>query len=239
MSLKRYIPDTITSLNLLCGTLGVIAASKGHFDNAFILMLAAAVCDFLDGFSARLLDAYSDMGKELDSLADIVSFGVLPAVMLYNLMRTCTFSESIWCHVPLVIAVFSGLRLAKFNIDERQHHTFLGLATPACAMLCGSLCYFVAHDQDNFLAAWCAAQVFIPVLCVVLSALLVCGIPMFSMKISKDDDSVTKHKRIAFMVNVALIILIVLFLGLNWSLTVLLSFTVYILMNVVFAVFKL
>lgn len=239
MSLKKHIPNTITSMNLLCGTLGVIAAFKGRFDAAFILMLAAAVFDFCDGLAARALGAYSEMGKELDSLADMVSFGVLPAAMLYNLMKVCTFSDSIWCLVPVVITVFSGLRLAKFNVDERQHMSFIGLATPACAMICGSLCYFVAHDQNNFLAAWCAADVFIPVLSVVLAALLVCEIPMFSMKFSKDGDKITANKRIAFLVNVAIIVLIVAVLGLNWSLVVLLSFIVYILMNIVFAIFKL
>ena len=167
MSLKQYIPNTITSMNLLCGVLGVIAALEARFDWAFYLMLFGAVCDFCDGLTARLLKAYSPLGKELDSLADLVTFGVLPSLMLHEMMRVCTFGNSIWCYVPLLIAVFSGLRLAKFNIDERQHSSFLGLPTPACAMICGSLCYFIAHDMQTFLATWASGFVFIPLLSVI------------------------------------------------------------------------
>ena len=140
--------------------------------------------------------------------------------------------------MPLLIAVCSAWRLAKFNLDERQSHSFLGLPTPACAMVCGSLCYFIAHDMQTFLATWASGYVFIPVLSVVLSALLVSEVPMFSMKFSREDDSLVVRKRIAFAVNVLLCIAIVWSLGLNWSLAVLLGFLVYILMNLGFALFK-
>ena len=109
MSWKQHIPNAITSMNLLCGVLGVIAALEGRFDWAFYLMLAGAVFDFCDGLAARALKVVSSTGKELDSLSDVVTFGVLPSVMLYELMRVCTFSNSIWCYVPLLIAVFSLL----------------------------------------------------------------------------------------------------------------------------------
>lgn len=237
--IKKYIPDFITSLNLLCGVIGVVLAFKGRFDYAFYAMLAGAVFDFCDGFAARALNAYSDLGKELDSLADVVTFGVLPSVMFVNLMESCSFSETIWCWVPVCIAVFSGIRLAKFNVDERQHSSFLGLPTPACAMICGSLCYFVAFEPDGFLCSLVAGQVFIPVLSVVLSALLVCELPMFSMKFSKDDSRILKRKRLAFAVNCILCVAIVLIIGLNWSLAVLLAFAVYILMNAAFALLKI
>ncbi len=238
MSLKQHIPNAVTSMNLLCGVLGVMAALEARFDWAFYLMLAGAVFDFFDGLTARALKAYSPMGKELDSLADMVTFGVLPSVMLYELMRVCTFSNSFWCYVPLVIAVFSGLRLAKFNIDDRQHTSFLGLPTPACAMVCGSLCYFVAHDMQTFLATWASGFVFIPLLSVVLAALLVCELPMFSMKFSREDGPLVKRKRIIFGINALLVVAIVVSLRLNWSLAVLLIFLVYILMNLAFALFK-
>jgi CDP-diacylglycerol--serine O-phosphatidyltransferase len=238
MSLKQHIPNAVTSMNLLCGVLGVMAALEARFDWAFYLMLAGAVFDFFDGLTARALKAYSPMGKELDSLADMVTFGVLPSVMLYELMRVCTFSNSFWCYVPLVIAVFSGLRLAKFNIDDRQHTSFLGLPTPACAMVCGSLCYFVAHDMQTFLATWASGFVFIPLLSVVLAALLVSEVPMFSMKFSREDGPLVKRKRIIFGINALLVVAIVVSLRLNWSLAVLLIFLVYILMNLAFALFK-
>jgi len=235
MQIVKHIPNTITCLNLLCGAVGVVLACKGRIDIAFPLMLAAAVCDFLDGFAARLLGAYSDTGKELDSLADDISFGLLPAVMLCVIMRTYNFADSIWCYVPLIISVFSALRLAKFNIDERQHESFLGLPTPACAMICGSLAYFTAMCPDSFLSVWCAGKVFIPVLSVVLSYLLVCEVPFFSIKIGKGQKT-ENRKRIYFGINLAIVIAIVAILGLNWSMAVLFGFTVYILMNLAFAI---
>ncbi len=238
MSWKQHIPNAITSMNLLCGVLGVIAVLAGHFDWAFYLMLAGAVFDFCDGLAARALKTVSPTGKELDSLSDVVTFGVLPSVMLYELMRVCTFSNSIWCYVPLLIAVFSALRLAKFNLDERQHSCFLGLPTPASAMICGSLCYFIAHDMQTFLATWASGFVFIPLLAIVLCVLLVSEVPMFSMKFSAQDDRLTKRKRIIFAVNILLVVAIVASLRLNWSLIILLTFLVYILMNLGLALFR-
>lgn len=237
MSLKKHIPNAITSMNLLCGVFGVMAAWSGHFDQAFFLMLAGAVFDFCDGLAARALKTASPVGKELDSLSDMVTFGVLPAVMLCRLMQVCTFSHGFWCFVPVLIAVCSAWRLARFNVDDRQHFSFLGLPTPACAMICGSLSYFVAQDMQTFLATWASGFVFIPVLSVVLSVLLVSRVPMFSMKFGPEDTALTKRKRIIFAVNVLLVVAIVLSLGLNWSLVILLSFVVYILMNLAFALF--
>lgn len=236
--MKRHIPNFITSMNILCGVVGVIFAFKGRFDVAFPLMIAAAAFDFCDGLAARMLGAYSDFGKELDSLCDVVSFGVLPAVMLYRLMQICSFGENWCCFVPVVITVAAALRLAKFNIDDLQHSSFLGLPVPVQAMVSGSLCYFVAYEPSNFLSTWSAGNLFIPLLSVVLSALMVSRIPMFSMKFGKGTESggSDKGKRLAFAVNVLIIIAIVASFGLNWSLVVLFSFVVYVLMNVVFAI---
>ena len=183
MKIVKHIPNTITSLNLLCGVLGVICSLEGRIDYAFYLMLAAAVFDFCDGFSARLLKAYSDIGKELDSLSDMVSFGVLPSVMLYCLMGD--LNPDCWLRlVPLLIAVFSGLRLAKFNVDERQTENFIGLATPSCAILCGSIAYYVTRCPESTIAAWAGVKWSIPVMSVILSGLLVSEFPMFSLKYS-------------------------------------------------------
>ena len=147
MSIKKHIPNTITSMNLLSGVLGVIFTLEGRIDIAFLLMLAAAVFDFFDGFAARLLHSYSDIGKELDSLADMVSFGVLPSIMLY---KTMDIAGAGWTkYIVLILAVFSGLRLAKFNIDERQTSSFLGLATPSSAIICGSLAYFIQATDKS------------------------------------------------------------------------------------------
>ncbi len=223
-------------MNLLCGVLGVIFTFSGRFDLAFYAMLTAAVCDFCDGLSARLLKAYSDMGKELDSLADMVSFGVLPSLMMYRLMNQL-YGDSYLVYIPLLIAVFSGLRLAKFNIDERQSENFIGLATPACAMICGSFCYYVSKDPSSILHSWAATAWFIPVCSAVLSLLLVSEIPMFSMKFKKGL-KLTEPVNLQRLIFFAIIILAAVttaVLDLNWSLIVLLSFTAYILMNIAIA----
>ena len=242
MSIVKYIPNMITSMNLLCGVLGVISTFNGRMDLAFCLMLGAAVCDFFDGFSARMLKAYSDIGKELDSLSDMVSFGVLPAVMMFCLMKgqggSCT-SESCpacWlCYIPLIIAVFSALRLAKFNVDERQTESFIGLATPSCAMLCGSLAYYVTKCPESTLAAWAATKWSIPVLSVIMSALLVCEIPMFSMKFKKGADGKVKigTERLVFAACALVEIIMTVILKQNWSFAIILIFLTYIIMNLV------
>ncbi|MBQ2525644.1 MAG: CDP-diacylglycerol--serine O-phosphatidyltransferase [Bacteroidales bacterium] len=233
MSIKKFIPNTITSMNLLSGIFGVIVTFSGRLDLAFLLMLAASVFDFCDGLAARALHSYSDIGKELDSLSDLVSFGVLPALMLYKLMA---FQQSGWViYLPLVLAVFSALRLAKFNVDERQHHSFIGLPTPASAIICGSLCCYIYCEQFTVMAEWAAGPFFIPAVAVILSALMISEIPMFSMKANKDEKNpVLSFKRIAFFSIVAIIAIVVLVAKLHWSMIPLMSFATYVLMNVLF-----
>ena len=234
MKIVKHIPNTITSLNLLCGVLGVICSLEGRIDYAFYLMLAAAVFDFCDGFSARLLKAYSDIGKELDSLSDMVSFGVLPSVMLYCLMGD--LNPDCWLRlVPLLIAVFSGLRLAKFNVDERQTENFIGLATPSCAILCGSIAYYVTRCPESTIAAWAGVKWSIPVMSVILSGLLVSEFPMFSLKFKKGADGKVKigTHRIIFAVCALIEIILTIILKQNWSFAVILIFLTYILMNLV------
>ena len=233
MDIVKHIPNTITYMNLLCVVLGVICTLKGQFDIAFYLMLTAAVCDFCDGLSARLLNAYSPLGKELDSLADMVSFGILPSLMFYKLMVNLQ-GESILCYIPLLIAVFSALRLAKFNIDDRQSDNFIGLATPACAMICGSFSYYVNNDTSSVLCRWAETDYFLPAASVALSLLLISEIPMFSMKFKKNIKAGTPiHKqRVGFAGVVFVVIILTILLGLNWSFIVLLTFVSYIIMNI-------
>ena len=236
MNLKKYIPNTITSMNLLCGAVGVIFTLRGNLEFAFPLMIAAAVFDFADGLAARALGAYSDIGKELDSLCDAVSFGLLPALMFHQTMISLN-GESFWCWIPLLIAVFSALRLAKFNVDSRQHDSFIGLPTPACAMICGSLAYSIAADPDSSVASMCANNWLLPVLSLILSALLVCELPMFAFKFGKGKraDRRTCIQRICFLVCSAVMVALVALLGLNWSLAVALIFLFYIAISVVSA----
>ena len=170
-------------MNLLCGAVGVICAFEGRLETAFYLMIAAAVFDFCDGLAARVLGAYSETGKELDSLSDMVSFGLLPSIMLHRLMGAAG-NDSAWSYIPLVIAVFSALRLARFNTDDSEKDNFIGLATPACAMFCGALVHYICKTPDSFMAPWIGTRLFIPILSIVLSALMVSRIPMFSLKLT-------------------------------------------------------
>lgn len=232
MQIVKHIPNTITCLNLLCGVGGVILSLEGQVETAFLLMLAAAGFDFCDGLAARLLGAYSEIGKELDSLADMVSFGVLPSVLLYKTMCEFTGTCTLVCLIPLILAAFSGLRLAKFNIDERQHESFIGLATPAAAMICGSLAY--AANYEEWLGSIVSVVWVIPALAIILSLLLVSEIPMFAMKMGtgKQVDTKTKVSRILFLLAFIVSAVVVFSTGACWTLIVLTSFLAYIIINV-------
>ena len=233
MGITRHIPNTITSMNLLCGALGVIFTFQGALHIAFYLMLAAAVCDFLDGFAARMLKAYSDMGKELDSLADLISFGLLPSLMLHRRLVEGGVTGFL-SYVPLIIVVFSALRLAKFNVDNRQSENFLGLPTPACAMWCGSLVYAADHGVMS-MAGLLHGQYMIPIASAVLAFLLVSEIPMFSFKFKKGSEY--NRIRFYFIGIVAVFAIATLILKINWSYIILITFTSYILMNMISAIF--
>ena len=235
MRITKHIPNTITSMNLLCGALGVIFTFQGALHIAFYLMLAAAVCDFLDGLAARLLKAYSPMGKELDSLADLVSFGLLPSMMLHRRLVEGGMTGFV-AYIPLVICVFSALRLAKFNIDDRQSENFLGLPTPACAMWCGSLVFAADHGVMS-MANLLHDTYLIPVASVILALLLVSEIPMFSFKLKKE--SPYNRIRICFVAMVALFAVATFILKINWSYIVLVTFTAYIMLNILTALFSL
>ena len=238
MSLKKHIPNAITSLNLLCGVIGIICIFDfGRMEVPFIFMLAAVLFDFCDGLAARLLGAYSPIGKELDSLADVVSFGVLPALMM---AMVCEFNAEGWMGylswIPLLIAVFSALRLAKFNIDERQHESFLGLPTPASALICGSFCCLALYLPESW-DKW--IPVIVAGISILLCVLLVCELPMFSFKFGKGfkADVITKMKRIAIVSISAIIIVLVVAFKLPLPAIVLGILLAYILENALFWIF--
>ena len=234
MGIVKHIPNTITSMNLLCGAVGVIFSFQDRLDIAFYLMLGAAACDFMDGFAARLLHAYSPLGKELDSLADAISFGLLPSLMLHCLILEETGNTLISC-IPLLIAVFSALRLAKFNIDDEQTENFLGLPTPASAMIAGSFVHYVSCTPDSIMHAWAGSSVFVIVGTLVLTLLMTSRIPMFSMKFKKGTKAASpvQKMRIALVGIFCCCTGLIILLGLTWSMIVLLTFVFYILINVI------
>ena len=229
MALYKHIPNTVTSMNLLSGILGVIFTLEGHLEWALPMMILAAVFDFCDGLAARLLGAYSPIGADLDSLADVVSFGVLPALMLYKVLPT--EAPVILRYIPLFVAVMSAVRLAKFNVDERQTLDFIGLPTPSCAMVCGSLAYWL-HSQGGVPAG--TAVWLVDGIAVILGLLLVSEVPMFGMKIKKGHQ-LLDTKRIAFLILAVAGVLAVVLLKQTWSLAVLAVFSVYIIENLVVA----
>lgn len=232
MKITKHIPNAITSMNVLCGVLGVIAAFSRNYETAFYFMLAGAVCDFCDGMAARALKAYSPMGKELDSLADLITFGLLPSIMMYQTMQE--YHPGQWySYVPLIIVIFSALRLAKFNVDERQSENFIGLATPACAMLCGSFAVICKIDIMNIAGPVTQSTWIIPAASALLSILLVSEIPMFSMKFKKDVEASLKLRRTTFLILAAAALILTVILGRHIAYAIFIIFTIYIVMNLI------
>ena len=142
MSIKRHIPNAITSANLVCGCIGIVLCLRGSIEQSVYFIWLAMVFDFFDGFTARLLKVRSPIGKELDSLADMVTFGALPAMIMYQLISNVSSHEHL-PYIAFLIAVFSALRLAKFNIDETQSDSFVGVPTPANALFISSLIFIL------------------------------------------------------------------------------------------------
>ena len=235
MTLVKHIPNTITSMNLVCGILGVMCAVYSMPDYGLICMLAAAVFDFCDGLAARLLKAYSPIGKELDSLADMVSFGVLPALLVMNCMQEQGVPTWL-CYSALFIAVMSAVRLAKFNIDTRQTTDFIGVATPTCALLSAGLASYVAGNPDSFLAAWAGTVWFLPLYSLVMGLLLVSEIPMFGMKVAPGH-KLLDAKRIIFLVLAISAIALALIVWKDISLAILLVFAIYLVENLIVYIF--
>lgn len=173
--MKRHIPNIITAANLFSGCLAVVFAFEQKLDLALYFVLLAAIFDFFDGFVARLLNAYTEVGKQLDSLADVISFGFAPSVMLYIAAKPIW---SFWwlSFFPFLIVVFSAVRLAKFNVDTRQNVDFLGLPTPANAIFFISFSNLLAQNQYTL------SQLSVISLIFVFSMLMVIETPLFSLK---------------------------------------------------------
>jgi CDP-diacylglycerol--serine O-phosphatidyltransferase len=189
----KHIPNFITSLNLASGFISIIYALNGNSETASWLIIAAMIFDFLDGFSARLLKVYSPVGKELDSLADIVSFGVAPAILVYNLLIASVSPDIsvtdnarglIILLSPVIMPVCAGLRLAIFNTDETQITTFKGLPTPANALAVIGLVLAGNHSDSAFIAGLSGSTATLVLITLFLSVLMVTRIPMLSLKSS-------------------------------------------------------
>ncbi len=180
----RQIPNSITCCNLICGCMATGAAFHGQYQWAVLMIVAGAIFDFFDGMSARLLHVSSPIGKELDSLADVVTFGVAPSSILFYLFHEVQYPElltsfrSVIPYSAFLMAAFSALRLAKFNLDTRQSTRFIGLPTPANALFWGSL----VLGQHAFLVSPKFNAVFLFLFMFLFCWLLVAELPLLALK---------------------------------------------------------
>lgn len=209
--ITRHIPNTLTCLNLFSGCIACIMAFEAKYDLALVFIILGAVIDFFDGMAARLLNAHSVIGKDLDSLADDVSFGVAPSIILFSLFKEMHYPvgmESIapfFPYLAFLISVFSALRLAKFNNDTRQTTSFVGLPVPANALFWASL---VAGAHDFLITDSFSPFYLLGLICL-FSWLLVAEIPMFSLKFKSLS---WKNNKISFIFLIVCIPLLI-FLG--------------------------
>ncbi len=202
MSIKSNIPNFITLSNLLFGCFAIIYAIEGNVTTSLLFIVLAAVMDFFDGFFARILNAYSPLGKELDSLADLVSFGVAPSFLLYYQLIDMDFN---YPFIAFLICLASAYRLAKFNVDTRQSYNFIGLPTPGNALFIVSMVHFSLNSNITILSSSILLTI-IPI----LSFLLISEIPMFSLKIKEKNikDNISKLIIMGVLIIVSIIAII-------------------------------
>lgn len=187
--MKRQIPNLITLGNLLCGVIATGAAVEGNIIAAALLICLGIFLDFFDGLTARLLNVASPLGKELDSLADVVTSGVAPAFILFHLIQSgCPVDTPTWVSYLSVTAflmpLFAAYRLAKFNLDTRQGHSFLGLPVPSNALIWVGL----ALSFGDGCTGWgLATVVILAVASLIVDILMVSEVPMFSLKFNFKD----------------------------------------------------
>lgn len=190
------IPNTLTMGNLVCGCIAIIFAFDHNFIGAFWAIIAAAVFDFFDGFSARMLGAYSPLGGQLDSLSDMVSFGIAPAFVMFNFIITQHSTIPYAQYISLVIAICAAFRLAKFNIDPNQSDKFIGLPSPAAAL------FMVSFVQIPYLVEFKVIAI------IYISYMMVCKQEMFALKFK---DFSIKNNRIRYVFLLLSVILIAIF----------------------------
>ena len=177
--MKKHIPNLLTCGNLACGCIGIDLAYQGNLVWAAYMIGFAAIFDFLDGFVARLLKVSSPIGKELDSLADMVTFGVLPGMMMLQMLQNTSLEIPV-IYLAFLIPIFSALRLAKFNVDTRQSDSFLGVPTPANAIFIGSFPLVQKFaPQYSYLIE---NQLLLIIVTIVMSLLLVIEIRLIALK---------------------------------------------------------
>ena len=227
--MKKHIPNIITCCNLICGAFATYWAFRADYTMALAFIITGAVFDFFDGFAARLLNVSSPMGKELDSLADDITFGMAPAAIVFSLLKNVPVPDAAqgFCdYIPFVaflIAAFSGYRLAKFNLDERQSTGFIGLPTPANALFWASLSYSYQQTIETS-----SNSLYFLIGGVLISCwLLVAEVPMFALKFK----NFGLRDNLLRFIYILLCIVLLIFMG--WAAIVWLI-AAYIVLSVVF-----
>lgn len=199
------IPNFITLGNLLCGCLGLMFVFEGDLKTASYCIFMALILDFFDGFVARLLKSASEIGKELDSLADVVSFGVLPAFMLFAILKNTDQLFEYQHYIALILALASALRLAKFNIDTRQSDSFIGVPTPANGMIIAALPFIIS--EPGLYGHMCSNTYVLLAYAFVMSYLLNAELPLFALKF-KDFSWANNSFRFVFLILALVLILV-------------------------------
>ena len=216
--IKNSIPNTVTCLNLFSGCIACVMAFEANYELALLFIALSSIFDFFDGLLARMLNAHSIIGKDLDSLADDVSFGVAPSLIVFSLFKEMYYPASMEFIAPylpylaFLISVFSALRLAKFNIDERQSSSFIGLNTPA-----NTLFWAAAAAQYHDWLIQGGAVLYGLLVCIVLfSLLLVSEFPMFAFKLQNLSWEENKIRYLFLIVSIPLLIFVGLAAVIGW-----------------------
>ncbi len=206
--ISKHLPNAITCANLFSGCVGIVFTFQDNLIYAAYALFLAAIFDFFDGFASRVLHSFSGIGKDLDSLADMVSFGFLPSAIMYELFiqsPQITQVSPYLNFIAFLISVFSALRLAKFNTDTRQADSFIGLPTPANAILIASLPLIWEH-YPVFAKYYILNQYILTVFVLVMCALLVAEIPMMSLKFKNTDFNKNIYRYLLLLFSAILIL---------------------------------
>lgn len=235
--MKKYIPNLLTLGNLFCGTVAVMYAVQGDFVIAGLLVIMGITFDFFDGFAARLLSVSGELGKQLDSLADMVTSGVVPGIIMFYLLRENQTSveiltspmavESFLPFVGLILTLGAGYRLAKFNIDTRQANSFIGLPTPAMSLFVISLPLIVEYSEIAYIQNFVGNTYFLIGVTLLLTFLMNAELPLFSLKF-KDYSFKKNYVKYAFLLTAIFMIFTLKFVSIP------LIIVLYVLLSLIF-----
>ncbi|MFL0132256.1 CDP-alcohol phosphatidyltransferase family protein, partial [Tenacibaculum maritimum] len=222
MNIKKHLPNLLTLGNLLCGTIAAIFAVKGDFEATALLVVTGILFDFLDGFVARLLKVQGELGKQLDSLADMVTSGVVPGIVMLQLIVISIDKDAVGYfgvdidgatgsnvpYIGLLLTLAACYRLANFNIDTRQSDSFIGVPTPAMTLFIISLPLILSFSENSFFTDLISNPYFLIGMTVLLSYLMNAELPLFSLKFK---DFSFKKNAVKYLFLVIALILLVLF----------------------------